>query len=58
MGNNVYGVERMNKRIKELMKEHDKHTLAVLLDEQLTMLDNIADQFGAAFLGQFVGEEE
>ena len=48
----------MNKRVKELMMEYDKETLAVLLDEQLVILDNIADQFGAEFLGQFVGEEE
>jgi len=47
----------MNYRITELMK-HDKKTLAIMLDENLTMLDNIADQFGAEFLGQFVGEEE
>ncbi len=40
------------------MMEYDKETLAVLLDKQLTMLDNIADQFGAEFLGQFVGEEK
>ncbi len=40
------------------MKDYDKKTLAVLLDEQLTMLDNIADQFGAGFLAAFVGEEE
>ena len=44
-------------RIRELMN-YDKKTLAVMLDENLTMLDNIADQFGAEFLGQFVGEEE
>lgn len=48
----------MNRRVKELMTNYDKETLAVLLDEQLTMLDNIADQFGAEFLGQFVGEKE
>ena len=38
--------------------QYDKKRLAVMLDEYLTMLDNIADQFGAEFLGQFVGEEE
>ena len=48
----------MNRRIKELMMKYDKETLATILDENLTMLDNIADQFGAEFLGQFVGEEE
>lgn len=37
---------------------YDKRTLAVMLDEQLTILDNIANQYGAEFLGQFVGEEE
>ena len=47
----------MNSRITELMN-YDKRTLAVMLDEQLTILDNIANQFGAEFLGQFVGEEE
>ena len=47
----------MNYRITELMN-YDKKTLAVMLDEQLTILDNIANQFGAEFLGQFVGEEE
>ncbi len=47
----------MNNRITELMN-YDKRTLAVMLDEQLTILDNIANQFGAEFLGQFVGEEE
>ena len=45
-------------RIKRLMLDYDKSTLAVLLDEQLTMLDSIADQFGAGFLIQFAGEEE
>ena len=40
------------------MLDYDKRTLAVLLDEQLTMLDSIADQFGAGFLMQFAGEEE
>ena len=48
----------MNRRVKELLNQYDKNTLAVMLDEQLTILDNIADQFGAEFLGQFVGEEE
>ena len=48
----------MNERVKELMMIYDKETLAVLLNEQLTILDNIANQFGAEFLGQFVGEEE
>jgi hypothetical protein len=47
----------MNDRVKKLMEEYSIEELAVLLDEQLTMLDNIADQFGAEFLGQFVGEE-
>ena len=47
----------MNYRITELMK-YDKTTLAMMLDENLTMLDNIADQFGAGFLAPFVGEEE
>tara|TARA_R110001583_G_scaffold34257_12_gene115273 strand:- start:168 stop:311 length:144 start_codon:yes stop_codon:yes gene_type:complete len=47
----------MNYRITELMN-YDKRTLAVMLDEQLTILDNIANQYGAEFLGQFVGEEE
>ena len=45
------------KRILELLNE-DKETLAILLDEQLTILDNIAEEFGAEFLAQFVGEEE
>ena len=50
----------MNKeeRIKRLMMDYDKRTLAVLLDEQLTLHDNIADQFGADFLMQFAEEEE
>ena len=47
----------MNYRITELMK-YDKTTLAIMLDENLTMLDNIANQYGAEFLGQFAGEEE
>ena len=47
----------MNNRITELMK-YDKRTLAIMLDENLTMLDNIANQFGAGFLAPFVGEEE
>jgi len=47
----------MNYRITELMK-YDKAILAVMLDENLTLLDNIADQYGAGFLMQFVGEEE
>ena len=45
------------KRILELLNK-DKETLAILLDEQLTILDNIADHFGAEFLAQFLGEEE
>ena len=45
-------------RIKQLMLDYDKKTLAILLDEQLTLHDNIADQFGAEFLMQFAGEEE
>lgn len=45
-------------RIERLMLDYDKRTLAALLDEQLTLHDNIADQFGADFLMQFVGEEE
>ena len=48
----------MNKRVKELMKSYTSEQLAVMLDENLTILDNIANQFGAEFLGQFVGEEE
>ena len=47
----------MNYRITELMN-YDKETLAVMLDEQLTILDKMANHFGAEFLGQFVGEEE
>ena len=38
--------------------QYDKKRLAEMLVAQLTMLDKIADQFGAEFLGQFVGEEE
>lgn len=47
----------MNYRITELMK-YDKPILAAMLVENLTLLDNIADQLGAEFLMQFVGEEE
>ena len=47
----------MNYRIKELMN-YDKRTLAIMLDENLTMLDNIADQYGAEFLSRFVGDEK
>ncbi len=36
----------MNNRITELMK-YDKRTLAIMLDENLTIRDNIADQGGA-----------
>ena len=48
----------MNERVKQLMNDYTLEQLAILLDYNLTMLDNIADQFGAEFLGQFVGEEE
>ena len=53
----THGDERMNYRITELMK-YDRRTLAIMLDENLTLLDNIANQLGAGFLMQFVGEEE
>ncbi len=46
----------MKERIIELMNIHTLEELATMLDENLTMLDNIADQFGAEFLAQFVGE--
>lgn len=48
----------MKERVIQLMSNYTLEELAVMLDENLTMLDNIADQFGAEFLGQFVGEEE
>tara|TARA_R110001592_G_scaffold72383_4_gene220973 strand:+ start:6873 stop:7013 length:141 start_codon:yes stop_codon:yes gene_type:complete len=46
----------MKERIIELMNIYTLEELATMLDENLTMLDNIADQFGAEFLAQFVGE--
>ena len=48
----------MKERVIQLMNNYTLEELAIMLDENLTMLDNIADQFGAEFLGEFVGEEE
>ena len=56
--NEMGGGRRMNETRIRYFMQYDKKRLAVMLDEYLTMLDNIADQFGAEFLGQFVGEEE
>lgn len=43
--------------IKDFLK-YDKKTLILMLIEQLVILDKIAEQFGAEFLTEFVGEEE
>ena len=48
----------MKERVIRLMNNYTLEELAIMLDENLTMLDNIADQFGAGFLAPFVGEEE
>ncbi len=48
----------MKERVIQLMSNYTTEELATMLDENLAMIDSIADQFGAAFLGQFVGEEE
>ena len=48
----------MKERVITLMETYTLHELAVMLDEQLTILDNIADQFGAEFLAPYVGDSE
>jgi len=48
----------MKERVIRFMSNYTLEELAIMLDENLTMLDNIADQFGAEFLAPFVGEEE
>ncbi|QDP51876.1 MAG: hypothetical protein GOVbin4206_43 [Prokaryotic dsDNA virus sp.] len=48
----------MKERVIQFMSNYTLEELAIMLDENLTMLDNIADQFGAEFLAPFVGEEE
>lgn len=48
----------MKERVIQLMSDYTLEELATMLDENLAMIDSIADQFGAEFLGQFVDEEE
>jgi hypothetical protein len=53
--------ENYNDRIESLLKSYTKEQLAIILDEQLFMLDGIADKYGVEILQEFnhvCGEQE